>query len=209
MKAFLASAADKTLHLLAPSAKIDPRKTRVAFIANPSDLYTKEKWWVEADRKKFQELGYSVTELDLRKSTKASLVGELEPFDIIHVCGGNVLYFISLLQEKDMVDVIRNAVVKSGKIYTGTSAGSMILAPSVELEKYSSESMPEIVGKLKNFKGLNLVDFLIVPHSENPDFIPDTTEYIKHMHEQTIPLLFVYDSQAVWVEDDVMKILNK
>ena len=208
MKVFLASAADKTLHLLSSLAKITPQKTKVAFIANASDLYTRETPWIDADRNKFRELGYSVTDVDLRRLTKTEIQKELTSADIIHVCGGNLLYLLSLFQEKDIVDLIRDAVVKSGKIYTGTSAGSMIAAPSVELEKYSSETLPETLKKLKGFKGLGLAKFLVVPHSENPDFASDSTQYVKHVHEHGVPLFFIYDSQAVWIDGDGMRLMN-
>lgn len=208
MKAFLASSADRVLHLLSNQAKIDPRKTRVAFIANAADLYEGEKPWIIADHKKFEQLGYPVLDVDLRKFDKKSLAETLSNCDIVHVGGGNLLYLLALLQERELFDVIKNAVVKQGKIYTGTSAGSMIAAPSVELEKYSSESSPEIIKKLKDFKGFNFVNFLVIPHSNNDAFVPDCTEYVKHMHEQTVPLTFFYDGQAVWVEDGTLVFLG-
>jgi len=211
MKLFLASSLDKTLHLLAGIAGIVPSETKVAFIANAADPYTGDKqWgekiWVKDDKKKFQELGYIVSDIDLEDMDADLLEESLVEFDIIHICGGNALYFIRLLQRKGLSEIFKKIIIE--KIYTGTSAGSMIAAPSLEIEKYSDEAKPEILAELENFKGLGLVDFLIMPHSNNKDFKEDFTRYIDHLSEYKDPLIFLYDNQVVWVEDGSMKILH-
>lgn len=211
MKLFLASSGDKTLHLLSDLAGITPSETRVAFIANAADPYTgDERWgekiWVKDDKKKFHELGYIVSDMDIENMDADSFEKSLAEFDVIHICGGDALYFIRLLQRKGFSEIFKKII--ADKIYTGTSAGSMVAAPSLEIEKYSDEAKPEILAELENFNGLGLVNFLIMPHAANKDFKDDFVRYIGHLPEYNIPLIFLYDNQVVWVEGGSMNILH-
>jgi peptidase E len=211
MKLFLASSGDKTLHLLSGLTGTTPSETKVAFIANAADPYTgDERWgekiWVKDDKKKFQELGYIVSDIDLENMDADSLEKSLAEFDVIHICGGDALYFIRLLQRRGLSDSFKKII--ADKIYTGTSAGSMVAAPSLEIEKYSDEAKPDILAELENFNGLGLVNFLIIPHAANKDFKDDFIRYVSHLPEYNVPLIFLYDNQAVWVEDESIKIIN-
>ncbi|MEI8123919.1 MAG: Type 1 glutamine amidotransferase-like domain-containing protein, partial [bacterium] len=126
-----------------------------------------------------------------------------------HFCGGSVLYLINLLREKGFDKLIIDFVRKDRIIYTGTSAGSMIVAEDLKLSYYDPEETEYIdVKKMKDFSGLKFVNFLIIPHTNNKDFSKGNVEMVKYLSKFSQSLIFIYDNQAVWVEDDKFEILG-
>jgi peptidase E len=132
MHLFLASAFDKTISKFLEVSKIDPSKSKVAFVADASDVYESEdKWWVENDRKAFVDAGFAVEDVKLEH-----LASVIDQFDILHLCGGSTLYLAYLMHKHNLIEFIREQVLSGKIIFTGTSAGSMVAAPSVALEKF-------------------------------------------------------------------------
>ncbi len=206
MKLFLASSLDKTISLLIPKISKLSKENRVIFIANAADPL-KEKWWVDADRKAFVDSGFNLEEINLRNITSQQFAAELKKSDIIHICGGSVFYLLSLLQKKGIGKEIIEAVRKDKIFYTGTSAGSCIAAKSLEIFKFDPEEK-KYAHLVSDFSGLNFVNFLIIPHCNNQEFIQANKDVIEHTPEFTDPLIFIQDSQAVWVKDDKFEILD-
>lgn len=214
MTLFLASSLDKTLPLLKPLLQ-GKSATKVAFIANASDhaegyspeLVEGEPWWVNNDRIKFEKLGYTVTNVDLRTITSDELSRVLEDSDILHVAGGSVFYLVGLINKRGFETILTD-VIKSGSIiYTGTSAGSMIVCPSLAMFAFDEEEK-QFLGDVPDQKGLGLINFGIMPHSNNMEFISEFDKVMEKLPINTEPLLFIQDTQAVWVENDVFKIVS-
>lgn len=199
MKLFLASSLDKTLPLLRQFFPDEPDKTHVIFIANAADPY-KEKWWVDLDRNKFKELGYLLKEVDIRNISPDAFSDILKDAAILHICGGSVYYLMHLLQEKNLVKGIVDAVTTGNIFYTGTSAGSIIASRSIAAFSYDEEEQ-EHIEKIPDKLGLGFINFGIVPHCNTVDFIGEHKKIVEHMVENTDPLIFLQDNQAVFIED--------
>ena len=208
MKLFLASSFDKTAGLFEKAyGKMGDKK--VIFIANASDTHTGDTWWIDIDRQAFIKLGCKVIDADLRAITKQDLGKLLKESDIVHFCGGSVLYLIELLKEKGFDKLIVDCVKKGDIVYTGTSAGSMIAAEDLKLSYFDPEEKEYVdVEKIKDFSGLGLVNFLIIPHTNNKDFTQGQVEMVKYLPKFTQPLVFIYDNQALLVEDNKFEILS-
>jgi dipeptidase E len=138
---------------------------RVAFIPTAGDLYT-SKPWMEADRKALSDFGYVVSDVDLKEKHASELFDELTTFDIIFVAGGNTTYLFEYAHVSGFVTIINNLLTR-GCIYIGSSAGSLLAGPSVEpfVEDDLSELPKDFA--LHNSDGLNLVDYIILPHYPN------------------------------------------
>ena len=91
--------------------------------------------------------------------------------DVIYVSGGNTFYLLKELRKSRAAQAIKNAV-KAGKIYVGESAGAIAAAPDT---KYAT-LMDENSAKVSDFRGLNLVDFCVVPHFGCEPFTEATRE---------------------------------
>jgi len=207
MKLFLASSLDETISLLEPRLNKPIGDNRVLFIANAADLLD-DPWWVDLDRKKFLDAGYKIAEIDLRKLSQEEFTKILENSDIVHVCGGSVFYLLSVLKQNEFGDLITKAVRDNKIIYTGTSAGSIVVSKSNEIYKYDPDEV-KFVDRVSEFEGLDLVDFVIVPHCGKADFIEANKAVVEHMPEFPYPMIFLHDNQAVYVDDSKLEILSK
>lgn len=211
MKLFLASSLDKTLPLLLRRVEKPPRELRVIFIANASDPIQGETWWVGGDRKAFQEAGCNLVELDLRNTSAEELAQHIEESDILHVCGGSVLYILALIRKRGMFNVILEAVKQEKILYTGTSAGSIIAAPSVQLYSYDPEereASDDLKEGLEDLSGFAFVNFLVKPHMNNPEHLENAKKLLPHFPEVPLPTIMLHDSQAVWVENGKFEIIS-
>jgi dipeptidase E len=199
MKLFLASSLDKTFDLLAQRLPATISK-RVAFIANAADPFD-DKQWVDADRQAFIKAGFEVREVDVRGMTADQLSKQLLGIGVIHVCGGSVFHVLGLLKQNGLADVIVRAVREQGIVYTGTSAGSIIASSSTQIYEYDPEEDRFVKGA-KDFAGLGFVPFILVPHCNSSDFVEANKIVAEHAPEFPVPLLFLHDNHAIWVQDD-------
>ena len=124
----------------------------------------------------------------------------------MHVCGGSVYYLIDLIRKRNLEQIIIDAVKNEKIIYTGTSAGSIIVSASIAAFSYD-EDEKEYVGKVPDRRGLGLINFAIVPHCNNADFREGHKTMIDHMTDDPTPLIFLNDNQAVFVDNDLFKIV--
>ncbi|MEK7566336.1 MAG: Type 1 glutamine amidotransferase-like domain-containing protein [Patescibacteria group bacterium] len=206
MKLYLASSIDKTISGLKLKAPELGANSKVFFITNAADTYT-NTWWIDLDRKTFENLGWEIIDTDLRKISKDEFKNQLENADIVHVCGGSVLYLITLLKEKGLDKILAENISQSKIIYTGTSAGSMIVAKDLKLSAYDEEEA-KFVANIKDFTGLGLVDFYIIPHCQNAEFVATTLKMIEHLPEIKYPIFLINDNQAIWVDDKKFEIIS-
>lgn len=202
---FLASSIDRTLDFVAREFDIEPAETPVLFVANAADPY-EDTWWVELDRKKFKELGYPVTEADVCDMSAEDFTSAIEKSSILHFAGGSVFHLMHLLRKNGLEEGVVNAV-RSGKvIYTGTSAGSIVVSGSIASYSYDEEEV-EHIKKVPEKTGLGLVDFVIVPHCNNPDYAVQSSNIAGHLPDLPEPHMFLHDNQAVVVQDNNLKII--
>jgi peptidase E len=206
MKLFLASSADKTLSSLGTLVPNIGKK--VLFVANAADPYVgTDTFWINWDRGKFAELGYKLTEVDLRETTPEQFEKLLQAHDILHICGGSVYYLINLLRTKNLEMALVKAVRDETIVYTGTSAGAIIPSESIRAFSYDDEER-EHVAKVPDHRGLGLIPFGIMPHSNNADFGDEHKKIVDHMSDDPTALFFIHDHQAIWVNGDTIKFLE-
>ena len=145
-----------------------PKTASVAFIPTAGDPYS-ERPWIDADRKALVELGYSVRDIDLKGSTADSLGKELSSHDIIFVAGGNTTYLVQQSNISGFTDVIHD-LLKQGRLYIGSSAGSILAGPTVE--PFVTEDLTELPRDFVLTKPtcLHLVDYIVLPHDQVEQF---------------------------------------
>lgn len=204
MKLFLASSLDKTISLFGKLFPAGGKK--VLFVSNAADLFD-DKWWIELDRKAFVRLGYALTEKDLKNLDSDEFAKTLESVDIIHFCGGSVLYLLSLLKQKQFLPILKQAIQTEEVIYTGTSAGSIIVSKDVSLYEFDEEEA-SLNKNFKDFGGMALVNFLIIPHCNNPEYIESNVQLMEHIPDCQSPVIMLRDNQAVLVHDADIKFVS-
>lgn len=103
-----------------------------------------------------------------------------------------------------IVDAVRNGSV----VYTGTSAGAMIAATELAMLAYDDEEQRIYVEKGFNKKGLGLVPWVILPHAEQEHFVESRKKVVENLLTNPSATISLHDNQAVWVEDESLRILT-
>jgi dipeptidase E len=155
--------ADKVAKDIGPSAK----GMTVAFITTVSEIEKSDKSWIDEDRQAMIKAGFVPTDYTFTGKTAAQIEQDLSKFDALYMEGGNTFYLLQVMQQTGALDVVRK-LVRAGKLYIGTSAGSIIAGPDVEPAKPLDEL--GAAPRLKNFAGLGLVDFIVFPHWGSASF---------------------------------------
>lgn len=203
MKLFLTSLASATLDLLTPLLPKSASELKVAYITTAADPYPADnRPWYDRNRQKLVDLGFSVTDYDIKGKTEPELVAELTPYDLIYVEGGNVFYLLYHMRLSGM-DKALPKLLKSGKIYVGSSAGSAVLSPTVE-HAIMFDSV-DAASLLKDYRGLGIIKEQIHPHSGKPKYADRERATINKWGNK---LTLLRDDQALIVDGDKKEIIT-
>lgn len=180
---------------------------RLVFITTPVEIEDGNLEWLGKDRQSLIDVGFLITDYTITNKTKEEIEKDLQRFDVIYVSGGNTWYLLAKIQESNCAEVFRK-LVSNGKIYIGTSAGSIIAGPSV-YPAYSIENQ-EKASDLKDYTALNLVNFVVYPHWGSKD---SKDKYLNQRLEHAYntckdPIIILNDNQYVIVEGDSYKIID-
>lgn len=191
MKLYLTSVACNVID------KIDfEDKKRVAFIPTAADPYER-RTFVDIDREALLKKGLKVIDVDIKDKTEKQLSEELKNFEIIFVSGGNTFYLLEKMKECNFEKSIK-PLLKEGRIYIGSSAGSVVACPDIEYIK--SMDHPEEAKNLKDYKGLSLVNFYVLPHYGKEKYAEMFEEILeKNKHLKIIPLK---DDELIIVDEN-------
>ena len=204
-KLFLASIVSNTIEKLIEILPKPPDKLTVAFIPTAADLY-EDKSFVVEDRNKLKEKGFNVKDVDIKEKTKQELAEELKDVDIIFVAGGNTFYLLEKAKESGFGEITKELVQK-GIIYVGSSAGATFVCPTIEPIKTLDDPSKALL--LKSFEGLNLVDFVVLPHFGKEKYKSKYESIIREYSDKGYKLITLTDDQAVVVEGDEYKIVER
>ena len=203
-KLFLTSIAARTLDNFIPLLQDAPEEYKVAFIPTAADTY-KDKSFIKEDRDKLIDLGFDVIDIDLKNKTMKELSGELKPCDIVFVAGGNSFYLLEKVKESGFDKIIRKLVKQKNIFYIGSSAGAVIVGPSIEPIKKLDD--PSKASNLRSYEGLYLVDFVVLPHYGKEKYKEIYQKIIKK-YGKKFNLIKITDMQAVIVEGNNFRIVE-
>ena len=202
-KLFLASSFSEVASLFPKFAGEEIKGKRITFIPTAS-LVEEVRFYVDDDRKAFEELGIIVEELEITTASPDKILEVLNRNDYIFVSGGNTFYLLQELRRKG-ADILITEQIRAGKLYIGTSAGSVILCPDIEFVKEMdySHAAPE----LQSFTGLNIVDFYILPHYLDFPF-EEITQNIVKKYGKKLDLRPISNKQVITIAENRIEILE-
>lgn len=193
LASFAAKSLDKALDLF-PNKPRD--KTRVAFV--PTAAYTyKDKWFVKEDRDKLEEMGFDIFDLDIKDKTKEELWEKLRNVDIIFVAGGNTFYLLEKARDSGFDELVNRLVFGERVLYIGSSAGAVLACPDIKPIELLDD--PSTTPNLKSTKGLNLVDFVVLPHYGDKKY-EEKFKKIMDEYQDKYTLVKLTNEQAIIVE---------
>ncbi len=194
-----ASTVAKDLHKL-----IEPQGKKLVFVNTAAETEGGYKWWLSDDRKTLVEAGYAVTDYTLTGKTPEEVKETFKAFDVLFFSGGNTFYLLEKIQQSKSASIIRT-FVDQGKIYIGTSAGSLVAGPDISPARGldSVEKAPN----LKGYQGIGLVDFIVFPHWGNEDFRKlYLDERLANAYTTNHKIILLTDYQFVQVEGEMYQI---
>jgi len=171
-------------------------RTRVVFI--PYALHDRRAYCVLAESR-LSKMGFEFTSAhDISNRLRA-----IELSEVLVIGGGNTFRLLHELQKNQLIEPIRNAV-RSGALYIGFSAGSIVACPSLKTTK----DMPVV--QPMSFEALHLVPFQISPHYLDPDptstHMGETQEQriIQFLEENEESVVGLREGSFLRVEDDAV-----
>lgn len=200
---FLTSSVHAVAHDIARRVDI-ARANKLVFIDTAAEPDTGDKEWLKNDREALVQAGFAVADYTITGKTQEELMRDLDSFDYIYLSGGNTAYLLEQSQKSSFIPVIQDLVLRKGKIYIGTSAGSIIAGP--KLPDYFSEEGAE---RLKDKSAFGLVNFTIMPHWGSEDF---REAYLGELNiaykKDQVPLLLLTDTQYAHLKDGRIDIVD-
>ncbi len=178
-------------------------KLRLAYISTAADPY-ENKWFIDEDRKRLQELHIPYFEIDIKNKKRNSLRKELGNCDAVFISGGNSFYLLQKSLESGFDEVIKE-LIGEGVIYIGASAGACIAGPS--LEPIQTLDDPDKALNLKSFDAFGLIDFVVLPHFGKEKYLPKYAA-ILDKYQQKYKLVKLTDNQAIIVENEKWKVVT-
>jgi dipeptidase E len=161
---------------------------RVLFV--PFALHDRDAYAAQA-RKRFQAMGYELDSVHEAMDMKDA-VGNAEA---IFIGGGNTFRLLASLYQADLLPAIR-ARAESGMPYVGSSAGSVVAAPTIK----TTNDMPIV--QPPSFDSLNLISFQINAHYLDKD--PNSTHMGETREERLIQFLEDNDTTVVGLREGCM-----
>lgn len=88
-------------------------------------------------------------------------------------------------------------------VYIGESAGAIVTSKDIEYSDLMDDV--SIAKDLKEYSGLNLVDFYIVPHLNEFPF-EESSKQIVEKYKNKLNIIAINNSQAIIVKDEKFEI---
>ncbi|KXK27240.1 MAG: putative peptidase [candidate division WS6 bacterium OLB20] len=205
MKLFLASHAARMMYDMIFEFGLNPVETRVAFIPNAADRYD-DPWFMKQDYELMKSLGFQLKIIDLKESHDAFLYNQLCKTDLIFVAGGNTFDLLHAAESSGFLQQARG-LIEDGIPYAGSSAGSVLAAGDLSLIR-SIDPVHEDL-ELNTITGLDLIDFLPLPHLGNSKYGDSFADLFSDGQTVWQPVIAFTDYQAVVVDDNGIRIIEQ
>ena len=162
---------------------------------NPDDYQAKYDEW----HAYWAERGAVLTDVDLLKLDSRDLTRYLESFDLLWAKGGNTYYLRFARKASGFDRAVRDA------LQGGDSAGAIITGPTLKyLENADDpEGVPEVV-----YDGLNLVQFVAMPHWDNADFHAEVADSKRRLKSDGYDVRTLNYDQAFIINGDSERLIS-
>lgn len=203
-KLFLASSVSVVASDIAKQLSV--KGLKLVFINTPAEGEEGDKQWLENDRVALAKEGFKVSDYTVTGKTREEIKNHLAGFDVIFISGGNTFYALEKIQQSGCAEVIRD-YVEQGKIYIGSSAGSVLAGPDIYPAYYTDAV--EKAPNLKGYRGLGLTDVVVLPHWGSAYFKElYMNKRLEHIYTPDHKIILLTDNQYLCVENDIYKIID-
>lgn len=203
---YLASSIDQTAESIARDIGGNTKKLKLVFIYTAAEAEELNREWLDNDRNGLKKAGFNLFDYTITGKSYKEIERDLNNVDIVHVNGGNNFYLLLQARKSGFDRWVKKAVDK-GKIYIGSSAGSIIASPNIEITRKIQTKIYE--RELKNFTGFGLVDFIVLPHWGNDHFKNlYLNQRLGFVYKPENKIILLNDWQYVKVKNDMYQIVE-
>ncbi|MBN1779395.1 MAG: Type 1 glutamine amidotransferase-like domain-containing protein [Candidatus Buchananbacteria bacterium] len=201
-KLFLSSDSETVIKKGIKSFFGQSKKVKICYVTT-AVKGTRHPDFFEPYKKMMIKAGYRFDELDVEGKSKPAIKKILDNSDAVWVEGGNTFYLLKAIR-KTGFDKILIKFIESGKPYFGTSAGSYILCPTIDMSTWRKPGDEKPRFGLKNLLALEVVPFLIKAHYKS-----DQKKLLKEKIENSkYPVKILKDGQALLIIGDKIKLIG-
>lgn len=174
---------------------VNPHDYTLAVIANASDMYD-DPFWVGNDVKSLRDSGFEIMNVDLRIAEDVSALLSGIGYNGIFIAGGNSFYLLELLKKTSVFEYIKNSL--QNILYIGSSAGSVICSPAIDIIKYLDKTLDSSEYELTGF---GVVPFQILPHFGHTYFKARFDKLFLDEDFYNSMNTTLRDCDSIWVKD--------
>lgn len=148
-----------------------------------------------------KENGYDMEDFDIEGKTKEEIKDFFKDKNVIHIEGGNTFYLLKAIRETGFADILKE-LLDEGRVYIGTSAGSYIMCPTIEVSDWNPDGKDRF--GVTDFTALNYVPFFLKVHykDEQEETVRKGIKTLKY------PIHILKDGQGMFCEDGVCKFIG-
>ena len=177
------------------------------FLVTTSMRKDKDWKWVRRQVKMITALGMLDKNIQVFSLNRKIKKDELADIDAMYVCGGNTFLYLNGIR-KTRLDKAITKFAKSGGLYYGISAGSIVAGPDIAfIAPLDDPSVVRSIStvKLTHMKGLCLTDIAIAPHYNKKEYI----SIIDGLQAKSkFPIMPLTDTQALEIVGRKKKIIE-
>jgi dipeptidase E len=142
-----------------------------------------------------KENGYAMEDFDIEGKTKEEIKDFFKNKNVVHIEGGNTFYLLKAIRDTGFADILKE-LLNEGRVYIGTSAGSYVMCPTIEVSDWNPDGKDKF--GLTDFTALNYVPFILKVHynDESENLLREKMKTTKY------PLRILRDGQGILVQDD-------
>lgn len=172
----------------------------IGYVPSCSDL---DRKYFEHTVRYYNQLGIrNINYYDLDLEYEERSFNTIFEANAIHLSGGNTFYFLSLLQQRNALGLLRSYVNKGG-ILIGVSAGSILTTPTIEIAGYGKDADENHVGLMEK-QALALVDFEFSPHWDGSEEALDSLR--EYAHANTTRIYACKDGDGIVVDGEAVEL---
>ncbi|MDO8505661.1 MAG: Type 1 glutamine amidotransferase-like domain-containing protein [bacterium] len=156
--------------------------------------------WVAESLDKVKQFAEKVDETSLE--TYSYIPEDLSRYGFIFVSGGNTFYLAYRLAETGF-DIKIKQYIDAGGVYSGSSAGAIILMDNIEL--FALADNPDAAPQ--KHPGLGVLDFALIPHIDNEKYGHVMKEVAKTYQEMGLEVVVLKDNQALLIDGQSKEVI--
>ncbi len=181
---------------------IKEHDNKILLIFNALDAKDKEKIKsvIKDDLRILEDIGFDVKIIDLKEyfNGNKDLKEEFINYNACCVIGGNVFVLRQAMKYSRFDEFLYQKLFDDNYLYVGYSAGSCVLSPNLRLLKLVDEPINVYGKKEIIYEGLNIVDYLIIPHYKSEYHKSNLIdEIVKRCEQEDINFRALKDGESI------------